>query len=145
VVPDERRSAQIEEVLGRLPIEARRLFTVCEFDDAAQFPGSGGPFMSARAKVALFEDATRAWGLIEVAEVDKALEDALASSDQTPDQAVCVRCSIPALPLALARSASACCALWQRTMFDTFTRAEACSPGRHRGGLGGHPLPAEQC
>jgi Replication-relaxation len=37
LVPDERRAAQIEEILGRLPIEARRLFTVCEFDDAAQF------------------------------------------------------------------------------------------------------------
>lgn len=37
VVPDEQRAAQIEEILGRLPIEARRLFTVCQFDDAAQF------------------------------------------------------------------------------------------------------------
>jgi hypothetical protein len=37
VVPDASRAAQIEEVLGRLPIEARRLFTVCEFEDATQF------------------------------------------------------------------------------------------------------------
>ena len=37
VVPDEHRAAQIEEVLRRLPLEARRLFTVCCFDDAAQF------------------------------------------------------------------------------------------------------------
>jgi hypothetical protein len=37
VVPDTRRAAEIEQVLGRLPIEGRRLFTVREFDDAAEF------------------------------------------------------------------------------------------------------------
>ena len=37
VVPDERRAEQIEEVLGQLPLEARRLFTVRPFDDAVRF------------------------------------------------------------------------------------------------------------
>jgi Replication-relaxation len=37
VVPDEHRANQIEEVLQALPLEGRRLFTVCPFDDAAQF------------------------------------------------------------------------------------------------------------
>jgi hypothetical protein len=37
VVPDEHRAVQIEEVLQALPLEARRLFTVCPFDDATQF------------------------------------------------------------------------------------------------------------
>lgn len=40
VVPDEHRANQIEEVLQELPLEARRLFTVCPFDDAAQFLAS---------------------------------------------------------------------------------------------------------
>lgn len=37
VVPDTQRAAQLEEVIGQLPLEARRLFTVCPFDDAARF------------------------------------------------------------------------------------------------------------
>jgi len=37
VVPDEHRANQIEDVLRRLPIDDRRLFTVCQFDEAARF------------------------------------------------------------------------------------------------------------
>jgi hypothetical protein len=37
VVPDTQRAAQIEEVLAGLPLADRRLFSVCEFSDAAQF------------------------------------------------------------------------------------------------------------
>jgi Replication-relaxation len=36
-VPDEGRAQQIGDVLDRLPAEARRLFTVCRFDDAVPF------------------------------------------------------------------------------------------------------------
>ena len=34
LVPDDVRAGQVEGVLGRQPAEARRLFTVCRFDDA---------------------------------------------------------------------------------------------------------------
>jgi len=37
VVPDERRATQVEEVIGQLPLEARRLFTVRPFEDAPRF------------------------------------------------------------------------------------------------------------
>jgi hypothetical protein len=36
-VPDERRAEQIADVLERQPAEARRLFTVCRFDNAVSF------------------------------------------------------------------------------------------------------------
>jgi hypothetical protein len=36
-VPDARRSAQIENALERLPAQARRMFSVCQFEDAVEF------------------------------------------------------------------------------------------------------------
>jgi hypothetical protein len=37
VVPDSRRVEQLEEVLARQPAEARRLFSVCRFDEAIHY------------------------------------------------------------------------------------------------------------
>ena len=80
-VPDERRAEQIADVL-QAPARLRptRLFTSACLIEAVVVPGRGGALVSTGSKVALYEDDTQAWGLIEA--------DALMLLAKLPDACV---------------------------------------------------------
>ena len=65
-VPDARRAEQIKGVLASPPhLQPTRLFAICLLDRRRRFPGFRGALVKIPAKLALYEDDTQSWGLIQ--------------------------------------------------------------------------------